>query len=215
MTTAKIQTYFDDLASWRQPVLRLRQLLVACDLKEEYKWRGACYTHHGRNVVSLGAVKAGATLGFFAGALLDDPDGLLVPPGPNSRAMRVLRCTSVEQVDVRQEAILRLIDAAKAVVDSGKKVDFEQDRHAELPEELLQRFGDNPALKAAFDALTPGRQRGYVLHFAGAKQAATRFGRIDKMTDRILSGHGIHDCVCGLSQKMPRCDGSHKHLKAS
>ena len=178
--------------SWTEELRALRQLVLDCELKEELKWSMPCYTLEGANVAMVSAFKEYACLSFFKGSLLNDPEGLLVKPGENSQATRQLRFTSLDEIRARKAAILELIRQAIQLETSGKKVAFKKNPEP-IPEELQTRLGADPALKAAFEALSPGRQRGYILHVSGAKQAATRMARVEKHIPRILQGKGIHD----------------------
>ena len=175
------------------PILEaLRGILLDCGLTEEHKWSAPCYTADGKNICVLGAFKDDCRLGFFKGALLEDPQGLLDAPGPNSRSARQLRFTAVEEVAELERDIRAFIRQAIALEKAGKQVP-KSDALPPQPVELTQRFAQDAVLKAAFLRLTPGRQRGYLLHFAAAKQSATRTARIDKYTPSILAGKGLHD----------------------
>jgi uncharacterized protein YdeI (YjbR/CyaY-like superfamily) len=132
-------------------------------------------------------------VGFLKGSLLDDPDGILVMPGENSRAGRYVRFTGVDEVEALEPVLREYIGRAIEVEKAGLKVDFKSTAEFEIPAELQARFDESPPFKAAFDALTPGRQRGYLLYFSGAKQSKTRASRIEKHRERILDGKGIHD----------------------
>lgn len=187
-----IDTFFADAPLWRDELLALRAILLATPLVEEFKWRAPCYTFEGRNVAIIGALKDRCVLSFFKGALMLDPDGLLVPPGENSRAARTISFTSLAEIDALQPQLRRCVDEAIKVERSGRRVTFEKDDLA-YPEELTAILADDPALAAAFAALTPGRRRGYLLLFAEPKQAATRLARIRRSADAILAGKGRHD----------------------
>jgi uncharacterized protein YdeI (YjbR/CyaY-like superfamily) len=147
------------------------------------------------------------------GVLLKDAEGILVKPGENTRAARLIRFTNVPDIVEMQSTLASYIHEAIELENAGAKVNFEKGRELDLPHELQDKFDESPSLQTAFAALTPGRQRGYVLYFSGAKRASSRVSRIEKYVERILDGKGIHDCVCGLSRKMPNCDGSHKDIQ--
>lgn len=188
----KIEAFFDQARAWREELRALRAILLECRLSEEFKWRSPCYTVQGGNVATLWGFKESCALSFFKGILLKDPQGILVAPGANSRSVRMIRLTSLREI-VGQEVCLKAyiheaIDAEKA----GLKVDFRDD-DLELPQELIESFDRDPLLKTAFHALTPGRQRGYVLHFSQPRQSATRVSRIEKCRLRIFEGKGLHD----------------------
>lgn len=184
--------WFDKQHEWRAPLLALRDIMLDCPVDEAFKWRGPVYTAHDGNVAVIWSMKAHCGLGFFKGVLLDDPETLLVAPGPNSRSTRMIPFT--DDAEVRRLAPVLKEYVAQAVANeaAGLKVAFPKD-DLDLPEELLSRLEADPELQEAWDALTPGRRRGYVLQISGAKQAKTREARIDKWTPRILDGKGMHD----------------------
>ena len=210
---AQVAEYLNGVTKWRQELEALRPILLECGLAEDFKWRQPCYTWEGKNVAIIGELKDCCTLSFFKGALLNDPHGMLEKPGENSRAARVIRLTSVEQIEEASAQLTFYIEQAIEVEKAGRKVDFEKDRELDIPEEFEAALSADPALQTAFDSLTPGRQRGYLLHFSGAKTSKGRKSRVEKYVPRILDGKGIHDCVCGLSKKLPACDGSHQTIK--
>lgn len=176
---------------WRQEADALRKLLLQSGLTESFKWGKPCYGHDGRNICIVQRMNDFLALLFFKGALLKDPDGILEVQGPNSRSGYRARFTSVDDVTRQAESLAGCLQDAIAVEASGRKVERPADPG--YPEELIDRLDDDPAFKEAFERLTPGRQRGYVLHFAGARQSATRAGRIDRQRGRILEGKGLHD----------------------
>lgn len=188
-----LDPYFRDTRNWPREKRRLREVLSDYLLSEELKWREPCYTFQGAIVAIIFGMKDSCGLGFFKGALLDDPLGVLIPPGKNTQAARRIHFTSVEEIDGK-EAILRgIIQNAIEVERAGLKVDFKAKHELVFPEELLDKFDADPDFKAAFEALTPGRQRGYNLFFTGAKQSKTRSARIEKHMARIFEGKGMHD----------------------
>jgi len=188
----RIDAFFGEQERWRQELLALRRILLDCGLTETFKWSSPCYTIDGGNVALLWGFKDSATLGFFKGVLLKDPEGLLVAPGENSRSSRVLRFTELDEITSRDQVIREYVLEAAALEKAGARVDLPKDDLA-YPEELIAALEADPQLQAAFETLTPGRRRGYVLHFAQPKQAATRRARIDKSRARILAGKGMHD----------------------
>lgn len=189
---AKVEAFFARQETWRDELLALRKLLRATPLDETFKWRGPCYVAEGGNIATLWGFRDRCALGFFKGVLLKDTDAILVPPGENSRSVRMFEFTSVAQLDAAAPALRRFVDEAIAIEKAGLKVDLPKD-DLDYPDELVERLDGDPDFRTAFQALTPGRQRGWVLHFAGAKQSATRAGRIDKAAARILAGKGMHD----------------------
>jgi uncharacterized protein YdeI (YjbR/CyaY-like superfamily) len=178
---------------WIGPIEAVRAILLELPLNEEMKWGSPCYSHGGGNIVILSALKDGATLGFFKGALLADPHGLLVKAGENSQAARYMRFTSVKEVVAAAAAIRGYVLEAIGNEAAGLKVASKPVTEDDYPEELHAVFEDDALLKAAFEALTPGRRRGFLIHFKGAKQSATRLSRIEKAVPLILQGKGMHD----------------------
>lgn len=209
MTTIEIEEFYAGLETWRDEAAALRSIVLDLGFDETWKWRQPCYVYAATNVVMVAPFKNHCDLAFFAGVLLDDPDGLLTSPGEDSQSARQFRFTSLEEIDRHEHAIRRLLNDAKEHAAAGTKVEFAARDELELPAELIARFADVDGLEEAFHSLTPGRQRGFVLHIRGAKQSATRSKRVEGHIDRILAGKGIHDCICGRSGRMPRCDGSH------
>ncbi|MCA9188035.1 MAG: YdeI/OmpD-associated family protein [Pirellulaceae bacterium] len=208
----KVDEFIKRSARWSTELLHLRQIVLQCPLEEDFKWRAPCYTYQNGNIVIMGALKECCTLGFFKGALLTDAKGILCKPGENTRAARVIRFVNAREIDKLAMAVKSLLDQAIQVERAGLQVDFGESPEPATPPELQSQLRANAELQKAFDALTPGRRRAYLLHFSGAKQSKARAARVEKCTARILQGKGLHDCICGLSQKLPSCDGSHKKL---
>ena len=177
---------------WTEPLKDLRALLLASGLTEEMKWGSPCYTLDGKNVAMLMSFMDRCALSFFGGALLSDEHGLLRVPGPNSRQARHLEFTSAEQVREHRVAIARYIEQAIEVKKAGLKVASET-LPEPMPEELQQVLDADAELSAAFDALTPGRQRSYILHVSGAKQSKTRTSRAEKCIPKIVAGKGFNE----------------------
>jgi len=178
--------------SWRSEIGKLRKILLDFPLNEELKWKIPCYTHNKRNIVLLSAFKEYCALSFTNGALLKDKYKLLIKPGDHSQATRQLRFTSVKEIVDKQVAIKDYINQAIKTAQEGKKVVFKKSPEP-IPAELAKTFNHSPALKAAFESLTPGRQRAYILFISSAKQAKTRIARIEKYTQKIFDGKGIND----------------------
>ena len=178
--------------NWQGELYQLRRIILDCGLNEESKWGVPCYTHWGRNVLTLSALKEFAAITFFKGSLLRDSNGMLSAPGKNSQAARYLKITAVQQALEKEKIIKTYIYEAIEVEKAGLKVAFNKSPEP-TPEELHTRLEEDPFLKAAFEALTPGRQRGYILYFSAPKQSATRMSRIEKCTEQILNGIGLHD----------------------
>lgn len=202
-------------SKWKPEIIMLREIVLESGLTEDFKWKQACYTHNGQNVIIIGSFKASCVLSFLKGVLLRDESQILEFPGENSQSAKLLRFTSVEDVKRSKPTILQYIREAIALEEMGAKVKTAETPTQPLPEELLQVWKADKIFKQAFEALTPGRQRAYLMFFNAAKQSATRIERIGKYRSRILDGKGMNDCICGLSKKMPGCDGSHKILKSA
>jgi uncharacterized protein YdeI (YjbR/CyaY-like superfamily) len=178
---------------WTAEFAALRQLCLAAGLNEELKWGQACYDIDGRNIVLIHGFKDYCALLFMKGALLKDPDGILVQQTKNVQAARQIRLIGLPDIDSKVESIKRYLGEAIAVERSGATVEMKSAAQFDVPAEFQKRLQDDPPLAAAFRALTPGRQKGYLLHFAGAKQSATRSARVDKHAPRILAGLGLDD----------------------
>ncbi|GAB5524827.1 MAG: YdeI family protein [Roseivirga sp.] len=178
----------------------MRAIALDCGLTEEAKWGAPCYTLRGKNVLMISAFKDYCAISFFKGALLSDDEGMLDKPGPNSQAARLLKFTQAEQIRQMEDDIRAYIDEALEIEKTGLKVPFKKNPEP-LPVELVTRLDEDPVLKNAFEALTPGRQRGYTLHFSAPKQSKTRMARIDKCIPKILNGEGMHDKYKSMKQK--------------
>ena len=178
---------------WHQELQLLRSIVLECPLSEELKWGFPCYTFEGKNIILMGAFKEYCSLSFFKGALLKDAKGVLKKPGENSQAVRMLKFTDAKQILPLQSLIKSYIKEAIANEKSGLKIDFKSKSALQLPEELQKKMDEIPAFKSAFNALTPGRQRAYVLYFSAPKQTKTREVRIEKYMKPILNGKGMHD----------------------
>lgn len=188
----KVEAFFSDAPIWQAELSALRTLLLGCGLTEIYKWRGPVYCFEGGNVAILWGFKDACTLGFFKGVLLPDPESILMLPGENSRAVRMVKFTDLAQITAATPTLIAYTQTAIALEKSGAKVTFAKD-DLPYPDELILALDENPELALAFDALTPGRRRGYLLHFNQAKAAATKSARISKHTARILQGKGMND----------------------
>ena len=178
---------------WGAEYAALRELCLAAGLNEELKWGQACYDLNGSNVVLIHGFKDYCALLFMKGALLKDPRGILIQQTKNVQAARQIRFASLADINKRKSAIEAYIREAIKVEKSGAKVEMKSVAQFDAPEEFQKRVDDDPKLAEAFHALTPGRQKGYLLHFAGAKQSATRAARVEKHVPRILKGLGLDD----------------------
>lgn len=188
----KIGAYFARQTAWQDELLALRVILLDSGLHEDFKWRSPVYTHEGGNIALVWGFRDRATLGFFKGVLLKDPSGLLEAPGDNSRSVRVVNFTDAAQITAAEAELRSFIAEAIAIEAAGVKVDLPKD-DLPYPDELVDRLDSDSEFRNAFEALTPGRRRGWVLHFGGAKQSATRSARIEKAAPLVLAGKGMHD----------------------
>jgi len=179
--------------TWADELKVLRQLALDSGLVEESKWGMPCYTYNNKNVLIVNAFKDYCALSFFKGVLLTDSHQLLSQQGENSQSARIIKVTKDTDLDRIKDTLQSYIDDAIAVEKSGAKVAFKDNTERELPTELLQVLDDDPGYHAAFFALTPGRQRGYSMHFAQPKKVETRFARIEKCRDRIFDGIGLNE----------------------
>jgi uncharacterized protein YdeI (YjbR/CyaY-like superfamily) len=178
---------------WNEILEALRQIILECGLEEEFKWSHPCYTANKKNIAVLGAFKEYASLNFFKGALLTDPNSLLIQPTENSQSGRQFRFNNLDQVWEQQHAIKAFLQEAMELEVAGKKVSVKKHEDYEIPAELQEVMQNDLPFAAAFQALTPGRQRSYFLYFSQAKQSATRFSRIEKSRDRIFAGKGWNE----------------------
>ena len=178
---------------WSAEYAALRRLCLASGLHEELKWGQACYDLDGSNVVVIHGFKDYCALLFFKGALLKDPKGILVQQTKNVQAARQIRFASLAEIKRQRAAVRDYLREAIAVEKSGARVKMKSVADFDMPAEFLRRLEDDPGLAEAFRALTPGRQKGYLLHFAAAKQSATRTARVAKHAPRILKGLGLDD----------------------
>jgi len=188
---SKVDDFVSRAKVWQGEMQKLRSILNDCGLEEELKWGKPCFTFEGKNVAIIQPFKDHCSLMFFKGALLEDKRGLLRSQGENSQAASRLEFTSEAQV--KKTVVESYVKAAIAVEKQGLKVDFKAKRELELPRELTQMLAKNSKLAQAFEALTPGRKRAYVLHINGAKQSQTRTARIEKVIPQIMAGKGIND----------------------
>ena len=187
----EVDAYIERSEKWPGEMTDLRQILLSGGLTEAIKWGKPCYSHEGKNIVILQEMNEFLALMFFKGTVLNDPEHILEEQGPNSRSARRIRFTSTEDVarlaDTVRAYIVDAIDVEEAGLDVGPPPEL-------VPvDELQDRFDEDPAFKAAFEALTPGRQREYNLHFSSAKQATTRAARVEKCAPKILDGKGFRD----------------------
>ncbi|MBW8888032.1 MAG: YdeI/OmpD-associated family protein [Fibrobacteres bacterium] len=189
----KVDFYFNKAEKWQKEIRKLRSIALACGLAEELKWGCPCYTFEGSNIVLIHVFKEYCALLFFKGALMKDPKGILIQQTKNVQAARQARFTDVKEITKLQSPLKAYIHQAIDVEKAGLKVTLKKVTEYAVPAEFRNRLEKDPALKRAFEALTPGRQRGYLLHFSAPKQSQTREARIEKCEDRILDGMGLND----------------------
>ena len=189
----KVDEYLSKAKKWQEELEKLRMIILDCQLTEELKWGAPCYTFQKSNIILIRGFKEYCALLFFKGALLNDPNGILIKPGENTQAGRQIRFTNAREI-VEMEPILKAyIYEAIEVEKAGLKVNFKKNTELIIPEEFQNKLDEIPALKTAFDALTPGRQRAYILYFSAPKQSKTRESRVEKYMQQILNGKGLRE----------------------
>jgi uncharacterized protein YdeI (YjbR/CyaY-like superfamily) len=192
-TNPKVDHVIQGAGKWREEFEALRTIALDCGLTEELKWYQPCYTLQGKNIVLMHGFKEYCALLFFKGVLLRDPKGILIQQTENVQAGRQIRFTSVQQI-VKMKPILKsYIQEAIEVEKSGAKVKLKKTSEYKAPEEFQKKLKESPALKTAFAALTPGRQRGYLYYFSQPKQSKTREARVEKYMQQIFNGKGLDD----------------------
>jgi uncharacterized protein YdeI (YjbR/CyaY-like superfamily) len=189
----KVEFYFDKARKWQEEIKHLRTIVLGCGLIEDLKWGVPCYTFQQSNVVLIHVFKEYCALLFFKGALLNDGNGLLIQQTENVQAARQIRFTNPRQIVKTESIVKAYIFEAIEVEKAGLKVNLKKTAEFSMPEEFKTKLDNAPTLKMAFDALTPGCQRAYLLHFSSPKQSATRISRIEKSTSNILNGKGLND----------------------
>ena len=189
----KVDFYFDKAQKWQQEIGKLRTIALDCGLDEELKWGCPCYTSQKNNIVLIHLFKEYCAFLFFKGALLDDPGSILVQQTENVQSARQVRFTNTLQIVEMEDVLKMYIHNAIEVEKVGLKVEFKKTTEFKMPEEFKYKLDKIPALKTAFEALTPGRQRAYLLHFAAPKQSQTREARVEKFIPQILDGKGLND----------------------
>ncbi len=189
----KVDAVLSQAKAWQEEFETLRTILLSCGLTEELKWGQPCYTFQQSNIVLIHGFKAYCALLFFKGALLKDAQGILVQQTANVQAARQVRFTNVREIVALRTVLKAYVAEAIEAEKAGLEVTYKKTAEFTVPEEFQQQLDSNPALKTAFAALTPGRQRAYILHFAAPKQAKTRISRIEKCRQAILAGLGLND----------------------
>ena len=189
----KVDFYFNKAAKWQQEVEKLRMIVLDCSLNEDLKWGCPCYTIKESNIVLIHVFKGYCALLFFKGALLKDTKGILIQQTKNVQAARQIRFTNVREIVKLEPVIKAYIYEAIEVEKAGLKVTLKKTEEYIIPEEFKKKLDKNAALKKAFEALTPGRQRAYIFHFSQPKQSKTREARVEKHIPQILNGKGLTD----------------------
>lgn len=190
---AKVDFYFTKEKKWEQEIKRLRTIVLNCGLIEELKWGCPCYMHHKSNIVLIHVFKDYCALLFFKGALLSNADGILIQQTENVQAARQIRFTDIKQVIEQESAIKACIYEAIEVDKAGLQFEFKKTSDFTVTEEFQNKLDEMPQLKIAFETLTPGRQKAYMLHFSAPKQSKTRESRVEKCIPQILIGKGLND----------------------
>lgn len=189
---SKVDKFIKESKQWREEIRALREVLLKTKLEEDLKWRLPCYTYEGKNVVIIQPFKASLALMFFKGSLLKDSKNILRDVGPNSQSAKRIEFTSLQEINKLSSSIKTYIKEAITLEESGEKFEFKKDPEP-LPEELKKKLKEDSKLKKAFESLTPGRKRAYILFISGAKQSKTRESRVEKSIPKILKGKGMHD----------------------
>ena len=189
----KVDFYFTKEQKWQQEITKMRAITLSCNLTEELKWGTPCYTFQENNIVLIHTFKEYCAFLFFKGALLTDTHDILIQQSKNVQATRQIRFTNLAQLTEQEANIKAYIFEAIEVEKAGLKVTLKKTTEYEIPEEFQLKLNESAELKNAFEALTPGRQRGYLLHFAQPKQAKTREARIEKYIPQIFEGKGLND----------------------
>ncbi|WHZ00108.1 YdeI/OmpD-associated family protein [Peribacillus simplex] len=189
----KVDEFLSKAKKWQEEYETLRNIVLDCDLTEEFKWMHPCYTFEKKNIVLIHGFKEYCALLFHKGALLQDAHGILIQQTENVQGARQIRFTNVQEIVATESILKAYIHEAIEVEKAGLEVDFKKNEEFIIPEELHNKFDEIPALKTAFEALTPGRQRAYILHFSQPKQSKTRESRVEKCMQKILNGKGLKD----------------------
>jgi len=189
----KVDWFFDKATKWQKEFEKLRMIVLDCGLNEELKWGCPCYTFENKNIVLIHGFKEYCALLFFKGALLADPDGILIQQTKNVQSARQIRFTDLKGIAKLEKPIKAYIYEAIEVERAGLKVKLKKSADFKIPEEFQKKLDKRPALKSAFEALTPGRQKGYIFYFSQPKQSKTRESRVEKYIPQILEGRGLND----------------------
>ncbi|MDQ2720232.1 MAG: YdeI family protein [Bacteroidota bacterium] len=189
----RVDFYFNKNKNWQKEIEQLRMIVLDCGLSEELKWGVPCYTFQESNIVLIHVFKEYCALLFFKGALLNDTNDILIQQTKNVQAGRQIRFTNVREIVEMMSIVKAYIYEAIEVEKAGLKVELKKTSEYKIPDEFQNKLDKNPAFKTAFNALTPGRQRGYIFYFSQPKQSKTRESRVEKCTQQILNGKGLND----------------------
>ncbi|WP_053368047.1 YdeI/OmpD-associated family protein [Bacillus sp. FJAT-27245] len=189
----KVDEFLSKATKWKEEYEKLRGIALDCELEEDFKWMHPCYTLEGKNIVLIHGFKEYCALLFPKGALLKDPHGILIQQTENVQAARQIRFTNIQEINEQKSILKAYIKEAIEAEKAGLEVNFKKTEEYIIPEELQHKFEEMPSLKTAFEELTPGRQRAYLLYFSQAKQAKTRVARVEKYVEQILDGKGLND----------------------
>ncbi|AFK87530.1 MULTISPECIES: YdeI/OmpD-associated family protein [Thermoanaerobacterium] len=193
MTNPKVDEYLEKVSNWKDELEKLREIMLEFQLEEDLKWGKPCYSYNKSNIAILIGFKEYCAISFFKGSLLNDEKGILIKPGENSQASRQIRFKSIEEIAEKEDVLKEYITKAIEIEKLGMKVDFKKNDETKIPYEFQIKLDEDPILKSAFFALTPGRQRAYIIYFSQPKQSKTREARVDKYIGKILSGKGLND----------------------
>ncbi|MBT2667147.1 YdeI family protein [Bacillus sp. ISL-4] len=189
----KVDEFISKAKKWKEEYETLRNIVLDCELTEEFKWMHPCYTFENKNIVLIHGFKEYCALLFHKGALLKDAHGILIQQTENVQGARQIRFTNVQEIVATETILKAYIHEAIEVEKAGLEVNYKKNTEFIIPEELQKKFNEIPSLKTAFEALTPGRQRAYILHFSQPKQSKTRESRVEKCMKKILDGKGLND----------------------
>ena len=189
----KVDIFLSKVKKWNEELEKLRMIVLDCGLTEELKWKQPCYTFNKSNIVLMHGFKEYCALLFFKGVLLKDANGILIQQTKNVQSARQIRFTNLQEIVKMQPIVKKYIYEAIEIEKAGLEVNFKKTTEFKVPEEFQTKLDENPELQSAFNALTPGRQRAYILHFSAPKQSKTRVSRIKKYMSQILKGKGLND----------------------
>ncbi|PEL11426.1 YdeI family protein [Bacillus sp. AFS017336] len=189
----KVEAFLIRAKKWQEEFYKLREIVLECELTEDFKWMHPCYTLDNKNVVLIHGFKEYCALLFHKGALLKDPKGILIQQTENVQSARQIRFTNIQEIIEMESVLIDYIKEAIEVEKAGLQVELKKTADYEVPEELQLKLDESPAFKTAFEALTPGRQRAYIYYFSQPKQSKTRASRVEKYIDHILDGKGLND----------------------